>query len=193
MANRVTTFFLILIFIIMIQSVQAEDTSVLNSLSATKTAGYMIWTVMSGKDFISLRCLITKHPELGHQLRIFDFKKAKPILEFKPGDSFVGMYPTSDAGDLFTIWLGGSAYHFYMFSFQKNKVNLIFKNGSYMMPELINIEGNDKPAIIVVSQTSLDQNSIRQPTAATIYKWNGERYFEFKTIDWKDRFSALDK
>lgn len=178
MANRVTTFFLILVFVIMIQLVQAEDTAVLNSLSATKTAGYMIWTVMSGKDFISLRCLVTKHPELGHQLRIFDFKQAKPILEFKPGDSFVGMYPTSDAGDLFTIWLGGSAYHFYMFSFQKNNVNLVFESGSYMMPEFVNIEGNDKRAIIIASHTSRDQNSIRQPTTAKIYKWNGDRYFE---------------
>jgi hypothetical protein len=102
------------------------------------------------------------------------------------------MFPTSDAGDLVTIWLGGSAFHFYVFSFQKNKINQTLETGSYMMPEFVTIEGNDKPAIIIVSDTIRDKNSVRQPTAATIYKWNGDRYSEFKTVEWKKRFTALD-
>jgi len=184
---------LVLLFLIMTHSVQAEDEAILNSLSTTKTAGYTIWTVQSGKDFISLRCLVTKHPELGHQLKVFDSKQSKPLFEFKRGDSFVGMFPTSDAGDLVTIWLGGSAFHFAVFSFQKNQVILVLEDGSYMMPEFVTIDGNDKPAIIIVSDTRRDKNSVRQPTVATIYKWNGEKYLKFKAVDWKDRFRALDK
>ena len=194
MANKLTTFFMILVFTIMVQHVQAEDIAILNSLSAAKTAGYMIWTVVSGKDFMNLRCLVTKHPELGHQLKIFDFKKAKPIFEFKPGDSFVGMFPTGDAGgDLMTIWLGGSAYHFYIFSFQKNTISTIFEGGGYMMPEFVNIEGDDKPAIIVVNTMRPDEKSIRHPTTAIIYRWNGNKYYKFKTTDWKGRLKAIDK
>ena len=191
--NRATTFLVILMLIALSQSACAEDTARLKELSESKTAGYMIWTVMAGKkDFIGLRCLVTKDPVLGHELKIFDSKQPKPLLEFKRGDSFVGMFPTSDAGDLVTIWLGGSAFHFYVFSFQKNKINLTLETGSYMMPEFVIIEGNDKPAIIIVSDTSRDKNSVRQPTSATIYKWDGDRYSEFKIVEWKNRFRALD-
>jgi hypothetical protein len=193
MVSKVTGILLVVLFVMMTYSVQAEDAAILHSLSTTKTAGYMIWTVQSGKDFISLRCLVTKHPELGHQLRVFDSKQSRPLFEFKRGDSFVGMFPTSDAGDLVTIWLGGSAFHFAVFSFQKDQVILVLEDGSYMMPEFVTIDDSDKPAIIIVSETRRDKNSVRQPTAATIYKWNGDRYSKFKTVDWKNRFKALDK
>ena len=181
------------IFIVALgQRTHAGDTGLLDALSAAKTAGYMKWTVISGKkDFIDLRCLVTKDPELGHQLQIFRSKGPKPLFEFRPGDSFVGMFPTSDAGDLVTIWLGGSAFHFYIFSFQDDTIRLTLETGSYMMLEFVQLEGDDKPAIIIVSDTRWDKNSVRRPAKATIYKWKRDRYLKFKVVDWRNRFRAL--
>ena len=103
------------------------------------------------------------------------------------------MFPTNDAGDLVTIWVGGSAFHFYVFSFQKNKVNLTLETGSYMMPEFVSTELIDKPAIIIVDDRTWDKNSRIQPNSVTIYKWDGEKYSEFKTVEWKNRFKAFEK
>ena len=98
MVHKLTTFFVILMLIALTQSAHAEDAALLKTLSKANTVSYMIWTVEdSKKDFIKLRCLVTKDPELGHVLKVFDLKHPKPLLEFKPSDSFVGMFPTNDA------------------------------------------------------------------------------------------------
>jgi hypothetical protein len=152
----------------------------------------MIWSVKSGKLYKDLRCLVSKNPEMGHKLDIFEANTDKVIYSFKPGDNFVGMIPTADGGgDLFTIWTGGSAYHFYFFSYQNYKVRLIFEGGGRMFPEVVYLSKDEKPAIIVVTDMIPNKEGIMQPNNAEIYRWNGKEYYQYKVTSWVNRLKEL--
>lgn len=123
--------------------------------------------------------------------------KLKKIYEFKPGDIFLSMYPLSDNGNLATVWVTGSAYRFYIFSFIDNGIKLVLDEGSKAMPEVVDIDNDGEDEILITEGAFLIEKDtkkiISRPKSVRVYKWDSKSYKLIKTVPWENRFTTLKK
>lgn len=110
-------------------------------------------------------------------------------------DHFLGMFPFGDNSDsLMTVWMGGSAYHFNVFSVSNGNINISLESGSHNFPEIADIDNDGKEEILISEGSFLINHKtkkiIRYPEATNIYKKNGKVYKLIKTVPWKDRFKT---
>lgn len=120
--------------------------------------------------------------------------KFKKIYEFNPGDIFLSMYPLSDNGNLVTVWVTGSAYRFYIFSFIDERIKLVLDEGSKAMPEIVDIDNDGEDEILITEGAFLTdyktKKIISRPESTRIYKWEGKSYKLIKTVPWKNRLGT---
>lgn len=132
--------------------------------------------------------------------RLTIYKKHKTIFkkEFEYNaalDHFIGMFPFGDNSDsLMTVWIGGSAYHFNVFSVSDGNINISLESGSHNFPEIADIDNDGKEEILISEGSFLVNHEtkkiIRHPETTNIYKKNGKTYKLIKTVPWKDRFKT---
>ena len=114
--------------------------------------------------------------------------------EYETGDWFLSLYPLKDsAGNLLTIWGGGVAYHFLIFSMVENKVHVVLEDGSYFLPDIIDIDGDGEQEILVTigKFTTTRANQIIPPEGRRIYKWSEKEYILIGILPWMKIIDAL--
>lgn len=150
-------------------------------------------------------CLVTFHTRKEENInipyrRLTFYKKINKnfikIHEFETADNFLSMYFLSDYnGNLMTIWISGSAYHFYVFSLIDKKIKLVLESGSKLTPEIVDIDNDGKYEILVTDGAFLIDSDTKKvisyPESTNIYKWDGKSYKLIQIVHWKNRLNAL--
>lgn len=178
---------------------ESEEITLSTIIKSESVLAMNYWDV----DDITLLCLITLHSvkvddNTYPDRRLTFYKKIgdkfNKLYQFKPGDYFLSMYPTSDNGNLVTVWVTGSAYRFYIFSFIDKEIKLVLDEGSKLMPEIVDIDNNGEDEILISSGNYLidakTKKVLSYPESTRIYKWNGKSYALIKTVPWKTRLNT---
>jgi hypothetical protein len=119
-------------------------------------------------------------------------KKLIEKYSYKTYDWFSSLFPIQqEHGNLFTIWGGGSAYHFVVFSMSDNEVKIVLQIGAKQFPEFIDFD-NDGEMEIVITEGELAKDYrtnqiLSLPESARLFKWNGNSYDAVKSSNWENR------
>jgi hypothetical protein len=113
------------------------------------------------------------------------------------GDGLVGFYQTSEyQGNLITIWIAGSAYHFKVFSYVNGTVHLVQEAGSKVMPELVKPDFRSEYKIIYTHiRMDIDEktgNGDFVPCGTEIYTWKKDHYEEID-VPYRNRYNFYKK
>ncbi len=115
----------------------------------------------------------------------------KHIITVQTPDSFLAMYPIGDENALFvTVWMGATAYHVLVFTWQDNKPYCVLESGSKAFPEILFDTqlgdtlfflndcpgGPDDPANWITRR----------------YRWHSKKMIPLKTVPAKIRFQILN-
>ncbi|MBI4685851.1 MAG: hypothetical protein HY755_11725 [Nitrospirae bacterium] len=185
------------------EQVLGEETTLLKIFNKETILAMGYW------DFITEEylCIVALHTEK-HEDELINFKKLsvykkigdnlKKIYEYKTGNNFIGMYPLADAnGDLVTIWVGGTAYHFNIFSLVDSEIKMVFEDGSKQLPEIVDIDNDGKDEILITQGSFLmnrdTKKLFRYPEETRIYRKEGDSYKLIKTVPWENRLNSLKR
>jgi len=119
------------------------------------------------------------------------------IFRYNTGCNFVSFYQTCEyRGNLLTVWIAGSAYHYTIFSFIEGKVVQTVDCGSKIRPEII-FKDFESEYEILVTHKSWDKDKktgedVYLPDYTTIYKWNKDHYDAIE-VPYKKRFDVKVK
>jgi hypothetical protein len=152
----------------------AREPAILDIVSATRISGYLVWDAIPQEKGKKLKGVVTRG-EGGEQLDIYLFngKENRLLLTQRLGDRFVGMFPTADSGgDLIVVSAGTGGLRTFVFSIEHGKVRKILDEETKAMPEVVRMEGDEKPAIV----TFQDASERGKVSRGTVYRWNGKKY-----------------
>ncbi len=114
----------------------------------------------------------------------------REIFRFETADTFLGAIPLADQnGDLFTLWMGGSSYHFVVFSFQGGKISKTLETGSKLPPEFI-FSGSENPRPFILVTDGL-VTAEPQTWSSRIYYWSGKHYLSRQAVPFTNRLAEL--
>ena len=167
------------------------------------------WNFLEGEKLKEFLCVVTSYRKSfeggtlpGRKLSFYKKIDDKLIKKYKyeTGDSFLTMYPLSEInGNLLTIWGGGSAYHFNVFSLKDNEIRIVLEAGSKALPEIADID-NDGEYEILIWAGNFEVLKTKENTELSffekkrIFKWQtADIYKLIKTVPWENRFTALKK
>lgn len=180
------------------QRVEPRGATTLKTLtSLERVLAVVPWMV--GRD--ALLCVVSERQitvsgETGPArfLTVYEMKQETltPVFDFQTLDSFVKAAPLFETGGrLFTVWSGGSAYHFRAYAWKEGSVRQVLETGSRGMPE-IQIDGDENEWILVTEKTLIRNQWRRTRDSATrIYRWDGNTYQVLATVPWRTRFEAV--
>jgi hypothetical protein len=130
--------------------------------------------VADGQNELQVEFLKKANPaedESPRELVFLNRKTGEELYKEDCGDSFVGMYPTSDGfGRFVVVTMGGSAYHFNVYTFQGGKVKNVLNTGSYWMLGMHYTSSGQQCLDVYEVQTHTKLISV------TSYTWDGSKY-----------------
>jgi hypothetical protein len=170
-----------------------------------KTSGYsprgesllaLVQWRIAGRDG-HLRCEVLQKAANLHTrvLTIYreDGNNLAKIFSFETPDSILSVYPLGDYnGRLFTIWVGGSAYHFRVFAFVGGQVKQVLDEGSKLAPELMYDE-QGRESVLISEPVIENGHWTAANGTTTVYKWDGQGYEKIGTVPWVKRLQCLSK
>jgi len=150
-----------------------------------------------------LLCVVTEKRDNADEMmlsRVMTIYKRKgseliKVYEFLTPDSLLSMYALGESGGrFFTAWVGGSAYHFYVFANINNKIIKVLEMSSKIMPEFA--WDKDSNEIILITHLTWVKNKktsgdIQVPDTTEVFRWDSKKYKMVKTIPWGSRFKWL--
>lgn len=194
--------FVLLVFSIWIAECAAKETPLTKILSDASIEATTYWNFDDDTFLVVVSSYVKKLEDAkltGRKLTVYKKQNTGFIKAFEHDagpDSFVGMFPLGDYSNaLMTIWVGGSAYHFNVFSISAGKIYPALESGSHNFPELVDLDNDGRKEILISEGAFLvdakDKKVISYPEKTDVYKWNDKNYVLIKTVPWKGRLEAL--
>ena len=165
------------------------------SLRAESLLALVQWRI-AGRDG-HLRCEVLQEASNLHARVLTIYREngnsLAKIFSFETPDSILSAYPLGDYnGRLFTIWVGGSAYHFRVFAFVGGQVKQVLDEGSKLAPEFMYDEQGRES--VLISESVLENGHWTAANGTTtVYKWDGQGYERIGTVPWAKRLQCLSK
>lgn len=204
-------FFLSMLTILAGTQYCAQDTSV--KKDAEKIIASCQWTVDDQRLICTVKEKVTEQSvksPLGCLVpdRIFTVQNEgrspnEPLLyELRTLDHFVEFILLDD-GNLMTIWTGGSALHFNVFSFNKGIVSVVLEEGSRTMPEiafpgiqsnssLFSLKETERMSVLIIPDwcwETTNGKSELHPCVAKVYIWDNKSHaYQMESRKWEERF-----
>ena len=151
----------------------AREPAILDILSASRISGYLVWDAVPQEKGRKLKCLVTRG-DAGEQLDFYlsTGKDNRLLLSHRLGDRLLAMFPTSESGgDLVVVSSAGSTARAAVFSVEHGRVRKILDEETKAMPEVVRLEGDEKPAIVTFADSGERGRNFR-----VVHRWNGKRY-----------------
>ena len=104
------------------------------------------------------------------QLIFKDSDGRKEISRETNDDQFLSMFVTGESGGrLVTVWMGGSSYHFIVYSYENDKIKRVLETGSKLMISLERRPNRNE---------TLQVYHFDKGIAETLetYEWGGDKY-----------------
>jgi hypothetical protein len=118
------------------------------------------------------------------------------IFTYSTADAPLALFQLGESdGNLASIWIGGSAYHFIIFSYINGKIVKVLEKGSRVFPEFVYFDDIDESGIIITEMdwqiNPKNKENELIPLRAQVYKWKNGRYEDDHIIPWKKRFQMI--
>jgi hypothetical protein len=169
----------------------AREPAILDIVSASRITGYLVWDAFPGDRTKRLKCVVTRG-DAGEQLDVYlsTGKENRLLLTQRVGERLLGLSSTADnGGDMVVVTVGPAGTRTMIFSLEHMKIRKILDEEGKGMPELVRVEGDEKPAVVILQETEKGD----RPIKVLVHRWNGKKYSPQGPVPWEERFKLLQK
>jgi hypothetical protein len=118
-------------------------------------------------------------------------KGSSVAFQYETPDTYLGAIPLSDeSGDLLSVWMGGSSYHFLVTGFRGENCVALLETGSKLPPEIISSpsNGRQRPFILATDGVMSEKS---ENWSTRIFAWDGHVYKSESPVPYPMRFQSI--